>query len=88
MCKTTSPSGTLKNICDHGAYRDLCITCHPIDCEIVTEAIASTVQVARVDLLNRYDAKRDLLDDATERGDRDEMSRLRRELHGMAVAAR
>ncbi len=28
------------DLCQHGAYADLCITCHPTDDDIVTAAIA------------------------------------------------
>jgi hypothetical protein len=90
MCKTTSPSGTHKNICSHGAYRDLCVTCHPTDCDIVRLALmdTSSVGIAKVDRRARFDAKRDELDDATERGDRARMSALRHELHDMALLVR
>lgn len=41
------------NICEHGAYADLCITCHPTDCETVRAAF----QPARCHICDRTFAK-------------------------------
>jgi len=48
---TNAATTAHRNICQHGAYADLCITCHPEDCPTVKAAIAETTRlnVAKVD---------------------------------------
>ena len=52
-------TATESNICEHGAYADLCITCHPDTCEIVEAAIAYTesIGVAAVDRKARVEVE-------------------------------
>ena len=44
-------SNPFGNLCQHSAYADLCITCHPVECDVVAAAIEETTRlnVAKVD---------------------------------------